>query len=161
MELLAEYNSESCSDDELEGKSCPIDSSSSGSSLALPVSSEDVKKKRHLDKPKSNSLLPSVDLLFASTSGPSFLSGKKDGFEVSHFKKMKGTTSEPSQSLPNEVTKEPIAPVQTTGSKAPPIDSKLTKERLTRKERVKNQRIKGQVWRPHKQSDSFKVCEIC
>jgi hypothetical protein len=154
MDLLAGYES---SDDEDKKEVTSDDSDCEDTSpVADKPNKDEAPKKRKSTAPKS--LLPSVDSLFATTSGPAFLSEKKNEFKVAHFKKQKKdeaalrsegraapTGSESAaedRAMPANQPK-PSASLQPTPKTSK--DSKDSKDRTTRKERVKNQRVRGQV----------------
>eukprot|EP00614_Pseudopedinella_elastica_P034570 CAMPEP_0172621118 /NCGR_PEP_ID=MMETSP1068-20121228/109157_1 /TAXON_ID=35684 /ORGANISM="Pseudopedinella elastica, Strain CCMP716" /LENGTH=183 /DNA_ID=CAMNT_0013428711 /DNA_START=56 /DNA_END=607 /DNA_ORIENTATION=- len=102
---------------------------------------------------KPVSILPSVDALFSSTEGPAFLAtaNKIEAFTVAPLKK-KQRVDEP-RSAPESVAKPNIDPTARPAAPSAPAaakplaklpESKPEKQRLNRKERVKEQRLKGQ-----------------
>ena len=144
MDLLAGYKSTSDDEDESDTQKKDASQSQASSSEDEDKSpKEDVKKRK---QKATKSLLPSVDSLFSSTSGPAFLGGKKDDFEVVHFKKQKkiSEASVAAASAPLDKVAPPLQ-VQLPTTKPSMQGAKEHKERLNRKERVKGQRLKGQV----------------
>ena len=95
---------------------------------------------------KKGNLLPSVDDLFASTGGPAFLAApKKDDFVVAPLTKKRKTEApeapisaapKPPRAAP--ATQQAVAEKKVDGQEKP-------KERISRKDKVKNQRLNGQV----------------
>jgi len=144
MDLLAGYSSGSDSAEE----------SSSDSDEAVPAKAP-ADKKAPAAKAQKN-MLPSVDDLFATTKGASFLAtaNPKDDFTVAPLKKQKVEKDLPTPQMQAAAVAasagaaaQRAAPASAASAKQlkPGDNAEPSKERLNRKDKVKQQRLAGQV----------------